>query len=428
METLFRKLKLMISDATLRSRIIFVLFALVLFRVLASIPIPAAAGQNISDLLKNDQALGFLNLLTGGGLSAVSIVMLGVGPYITASIIMQLGTMMSPKMKAMYHEEGEIGRRKFTQYSRLLSVPLAFLQAYGLIAYLGKQGILIGLTPFEMLTNVLIVAAGSMLLMWIGELISEFGIGNGVSLIIFAGIVSALPAQVGQLVFTYIYPTLDVQIIPTLIGGLVALFATIMTVVYITEAERPVPVTYAKQARSGGAGSSVKTYIPLRVNQAGVIPIIFALSVLVFPTVIANALSSMGNEIVQSVAMFIQTTLANPWINGVLYFGLVFLFTYFYTAVTFDPHSVATNLQKNGAFIPGIRPGNQTSVYLGKIMTRITLVGAIFLGAIAVLPLIMQGLTEVQNLAIGGTALLIVVSVVLDLVKKVDAQISMREY
>ncbi len=423
METLFRKLKLMIGDATLRSRIIFVLFALVLFRLLASIPIPAAAGQNVADLLKNDQALGFLNLLTGGGLSAVSIVMLGVGPYITASIIMQLGTMMSPKMKQMYHEEGEMGRRKFTQYSRLLSVPLAFLQAYGLIAYLGKQGILVGLTPFDMLTNVLIVVAGSMLLMWIGELISEFGIGNGVSLIIFAGIISALPAQIGQLMFTF-----DISQIPLYLAVVVATLLTILAVVYMTEAERPVPVTYAKQARSGGAGSSVKTYIPLRVNQAGVIPIIFALSILVFPTVVANALSSVDNGMVQAIAIFIQTTLANPWINGVLYFGLVFLFTYFYTAVTFDPHSVATNLQKNGAFIPGIRPGNQTSAYLGKIMTRITLVGAVFLGAIAVLPLIMQELTNTANLAIGGTALLIVVSVVLDLVKKVDAQISMREY
>ncbi len=423
METLFRKLKLMIGDATLRSRIIFVLVALVLFRVLASIPIPAAAGQNIADLLRNDQVLGLLNLLTGGGLSAVSIVMLGVGPYITASIIMQLGTMMSPKMKAMYHEEGELGRRKFTQYSRLLSIPLAFLQAYGLISYLGNQGILVGITPFEMLSNVLIVVAGSVLLMWLGELISEFGIGNGVSLIIFAGIVSALPSQVGQLLFTF-----DVSQVPLYLAATVATLLTILAVVYMTEAERPVPVTYAKQARSGGASSSVKTYLPLRVNQAGVIPIIFALSILVFPTVVANALAGVGNEVVQNIAVSIQTTLANPWFNGILYFGLVFLFTYFYTAVTFDPHSVATNLQKNGAFIPGIRPGNQTSAYLGKIMTRITLIGAIFLGAIAVLPLVMQGLTNVQGLAIGGTALLIVVSVVLDLVKKVDAQISMREY
>ena len=414
----------MVGDASIRHRILFVLGALLVFRLLANIPIPAAAGQNLGALLANDQALGFLNLLTGGGLSAVSIVMLGVGPYITASIIMQLVTMMSPKIKAMYHEEGEIGRRKFTQYSRLLTIPLALVQGYGLIVYLGKQGILSGLTPFEVLTNTLVVAAGSMLLMWIGELISEFGIGNGVSLLIFAGIVSRLPATASQLLYTF-----DVGQIPLYLGALVAIVLTIMAVVYMTEAERPVPVTYAKQARAGGrmtGGGS--TYLPLRVNQAGVIPIIFALSILVFPRVVANALATSGNGMIQTIANFVQNTLANNWVNGVLYFGFVFIFTYFYTAVTFDPEAIATNLQKNGAFIPGIRPGVHTSEYLGKILTRITLVGATFLGAIAVLPLIMQGLTGMTSLAIGGTALLIVVSVVLDLVKKVDAQVSMREY
>lgn len=265
--------------------------------------------------------------------------------------------------------------------------------------------------------------------MWIGELISEFGIGNGVSLIIFAGIVSSLPATAGEFIFAYIYPVLDTSILPTIIGALAATVAIIAGVVYMTEAERPVPVTYAKQARGGrvvSGGSS--TYLPLRVNQAGVIPIIFALSILVFPTFLANALADSGSAVVQSIASFVRDMLANTWVNGGLYFALVFIFTYFYTAVTFDPDAISTNLQKNGAFIPGIRPGTQTSEYLAKILTRITLVGAVFLGVIAVLPLIMQGLTKVSSLAVGGTALLIVVSVVLDLVKKVDAQISMREY
>lgn len=424
METFVKKLKIMVGDSTLRNRILFVLGALLVFRLLANIPIPAAAGQDLGALLANDQALGFLNLLTGGGLSAVSIVMLGVGPYITASIIMQLLTMMSPKIKAMYHEEGELGRRKMTQYSRLLSVPLALMQGYGLITYLSKQGILSGLTPFEILTNTIIVAAGSMLLMWIGELISEFGIGNGVSLLIFAGIVSSLPAQAAELLYTF-----DVSKAPIYLASVVVIALIIAGVVYMTEAERPVPVTYAKQARGGGSMSlGGTTYLPLRVNQAGVIPIIFALSLLVFPTVVANALATTGSGAVQAVAAFIQATLANPWVNGALYFGLVFIFTYFYTAVTFDPEAIATNLQKNGAFIPGIRPGVHTSEYLAKILTRITLVGAVFLGAIAVLPIIMQEITDVASLAIGGTALLIVVSVVLDLVKKVDAQVSMREY
>ena len=423
METLVRKLKMIVQDSTLRRRVLFILIALVVFRLLANIPIPAAAGQNLSALLANDQALGFLNLLTGGGLSAVSIVMLGVGPYITASIIMQLLTMMSPNIKAMQSDEGEIGRRKMTQYSRLLTVPLALVQGYGLLAYLSQQGILVGLTPFEIFTNTIIVASGSMLLMWIGELISEFGIGNGVSLIIFAGIVSRIPATIGQLIFTF-----DVSQIPVYIGALVATVLLIAAVVYMTEAERPVPVTYAKQVRGGSATGGTMTYLPLRVNQAGVIPIIFALSILTIPTIVANALSTVSSGTTQAIALYVQKLLSNGWIHGGLYFLFVFVFTFFYTAVTFDPESISNNLQKNGAFIPGIRPVASTSEHLSKILTRITLVGAVFLGLIAVLPLIMQNLTKIASLSIGGTALLIIVSVVLDLVKKIDAQITMREY
>jgi len=423
MTTIVQKLKLIIGDATLRNRVLFVLGALVIFRFFANIPIPAALGQNLTALISQNQALGFLNLLTGGGLSAVSLVMLGVGPYITASIIMQLLTMMSPKFKAMHSEEGELGRRKFTQYSRLLSVPLAITQGYGLLAYLSSQGILPALTPLDYLINVSIVVGGSLFLMWIGELISEFGIGNGVSLIIFAGIIAQLPTTLGQLVFTF-----DVSQIPLYFGALVAILLIVLAVVYITEAARPVPVTYAKQSRGGRTTAGGTTYLPLRVNQAGVIPIIFALSILIFPNVIANALASLGNESVQVIATFIKDALANIWVNGILYFVLVFIFTYFYTAITFDPDAIATNLQKNGAFVPGIRPGTHTSEYLARILTRLTLVGAVFLGIIAVLPLIMQEVTNVQSLAVGGTGLLIVVSVILELVKKVDAQVSMREY
>jgi len=425
MENLIRKIKLIVGDPSLRNRVLFVLGALMVFRLFANIPIPAAAGHNLSTLLAQDQTLGFLNLLTGGGLSAVSLVLLGVGTYITSSIIFQLLTMMSPRIKEMYHEEGEMGRRKITQYSRILAVPIGLVQGYGLIFYLIKQGLIPGLTPFEMITNTIMVTAGSIFLMWIGELISEFGIGNGVSLIIFAGIVSRLPTTLAQIAFTF-----DVSQITLYAGALVAILLVILAVVYMTEAERPVPVTYAKQARGGGrmVGGS-KTYLPLRVNQAGVIPIIFALSILVFPRVIANALVGITNHnTIQAIALFVQRSLANVWINGILYFGLVFIFTYFYTAITFDPHEIATNLQKNGAFIPGIRPGQQTSQYLGKILTRITFVGAVFLGLIAVLPLVMQSLTNLSSLAIGGTAILIVVSVVLEVIKKVDSQVSMREY
>ena len=418
-----QKTKLIIQDSILRKRILFVFFALVIFRFLANIPIPAAGGARLDELLAGNQALGFLNVITGGGLSAVSIVMLGVGPYITASIIMQLLTMMSSKLKALYHEEGEAGRKKFTQYSRLLAIPLALAQGFGLLFYLKSQGVIGSLAGFDLITNTIIVAAGSILLMWIGELISEFGIGNGVSLIIFAGIVAGLPATTAQLLYTF-----DVSQLPVYLGGILAAIAIVAGVVVVTEAERTIPITYAKRVRGMKIYGGVSTYLPLRVNQAGVIPIIFALSILIFPQVLLNFLGGVENSIVSGAAKAIGGFLSNTWVNSIFYFILVFLFTYFYTAVTFDPDSIATNLQKGGAFIPGVRPGASTSLHISKILTRITLVGATFLGVIAVLPLAMQSITGITALAVGGTALLIVVSVVLDLIKKIDAQISMREY
>jgi len=423
MENFLHKIKLMIQDKSLRNKILFVLFALILFRLLANIPIPAAAGLRLDEFLSNNQALGFLNLLTGGGLSAISIVMLGVGPYITASIIMQILTMMSEKLKALYHEEGEAGKKKFAQYSRLLTVPLAFVQGYGLLVFLEKQGAIEGLFGFDLLTNVIIIAAGSILLMWIGELISEFGVGNGVSLIIFAGIVARLPAIISQLVFTF-----DVSQIPTYLGFLLAAVLIVAGVVTVTEAERPIPITYAKRVRGMKVYGGVSTYLPLRVNQAGVIPIIFALSILIFPQVLVTFLSKVDNSTIAAISGAIERFITNPVFSSSFYFILVFAFTYFYTAVTFDPEAISKNLQQSGAFIPGVRPGRSTSEYIAKILTRITFVGATFLGFIAVLPLVMQSLTQVGAFAIGGTALLIAVSVVLDLVKKVDAQISMREY
>jgi len=423
MDNFLNKLKLVVKDSTLRNKILFVLFALIIFRFLANIPIPAAAGLQLSEFLANNQALGFLNLLTGGGLSAISIVMLGVGPYITSSIIMQLSTMMSDKLKALYHEEGELGKKKFTQFSRLLTVPLAFVQGWALLVFLQKQGVMENLFGFDMIFNVIIIVAGSILLMWIGELISEFGIGNGVSLIIFAGIVASLPSTISQALFTF-----DVSQVPMYLGFIVAAIAIIAGVVVVTEAERPIPITYAKRVRGMKVYGGISTYLPLRVNQAGVIPIIFALSILIFPQVLVSFLSQVDNQIVAAVSSAIERFITNAWFNSILYFVLVFLFTYFYTAVTFDPEAISKNLQQSGAFIPGVRPGKPTSEYIAKILTRITFVGASFLGAIAVLPLVMQSITQVGAFALGGTALLIVVSVVLDLVKKIDAQISMREY
>ena len=423
MDSFIYKIKLIIKDKTLSRRVLFVLGALIVFRFMSNIPIPAAVNTGLEGFLANNSALGFMNLLTGGGLSSISIMMLGVGPYITASIIMQLMTMMSDKVKAMYHEEGEAGKKKFIQISRKLTIILALMQGFGLIMFLKMQGFIAETTPFELLTNVIIVAAGSILLMWVGELITEFGIGNGVSLIIFAGIVASMPTTVGQLAFQF-----NPADIPLYLGFLLAAVAIIAGIVTMTEAERPVPITYAKQVRGSKTYGGVSTYLPLRVNQAGVIPIIFALSILIFPQMVVNFLVEVDNLTIQSIATTVKAFLDNTFYTSIIYFVLVFGFTFFYTAVTFDPESIATNLQKNGAFIPGVRPGRSTSEFLAKILTRITLVGAVFLGLVAVLPFAMVAITHNQAMALGGTALLIVVSVVIDLIKKIEAQLSMREY
>ena len=417
------RLKLVAGDELLRKKIFFVLFALLAFRLMANIPIPAAAGASLEALLGNNQALGIFNILSGGGLSAISIVMLGVGPYITASIIMQLLTMMSPNLKAMYHEEGEIGKKKFMQVSRLLTIPLAFLQGFGLLKFLQVQGVLGDISFLTIVLNVLIITGGSVLLMWIGELISEFGIGNGVSLIIFAGIVSSLPTTVWQLAARF-----TMQDIPLYAGFLITTVLIVAGIVLISEAERPIPITYAKQVRGQKSRGGVSTYLPIRLNQAGVIPIIFALSLLIFPQVVVNFLGQTDSLAMQNFAASASKIIDNQLITSIVYFILVFLFTFFYTAVTFDPDAIATNLQKGGAFIPGVRPGQPTSEYIAKILTRVTFVGALFLGTVAVLPFAMIAITGVQSLALGGTALLIVVSVVLDLLKKIDAQLTMREY
>ncbi len=423
MNTFIQKFTLLISDASLRNRLLFVLGVLAVFRVLASIPIPGINATQLQLFFNNNQFFGLLNLFSGGGLSNLSIVLLGVGPYITASIVMQLLTIMVPRLKALYQEEGELGRKQFSQYSRLLALPIAIVQSISFILILEREGIITSLTPFQLGVNIVVVTAGSIFLMWLGELISEFGLGNGVSVIIFAGIVARLPNNVSQLLFSF-----EPSQIPIYVGFIAAAFAVVAAVVIISEAERPVPVTYAKRVRGMKFFGGSSTYLPLRLNQAGVIPIIFALSFLLIPQMFATFFQTSSNHILAAISGAILSWFQNLGIYGLLYFVLVVLFTYFYTAVTFDPHSISENLQKNGAFIPGVRPGGSTSDYLAKVITRITLVGALFLGIIAVLPIIMQSVTGIQSLTLGGTALLIVVSVILDLSRRVDAQISIREY
>ena len=423
MNAFAQKLTLLFSDSSLRNRLLFVLGVLLVFRVLAAVPIPGVDPTQLSLFFTNNQFFGLLNLFTGGGLSSLSIMMLGVGPYITASIVMQLLTLMSPRLKQMYQEEGEAGRAKFSQYSRYLTLPIAAVQGISFLILLERQGVLPDLSALQLGINLAVIVAGSVLLMWLGELISEYGLGNGVSLVIFAGIVAGLPQQVSQALFTF-----ETSQIPVYLAFIVAALAVVAAVVFITEAERPVPVTYAKRVRGMKFFGGASTYLPLRLNQAGVIPIIFALSFLLLPQMFASFFQTSSIGILATISGAILSGLNNLALYGALYFVLVFLFTYFYTAVTFDPKQIAENLQKNGAFIPGVRPGGSTEGYLGSVITRITFVGALFLGIIAVMPIVMQSITGIQTLALGGTAMLIVVTVILDLARRIDAQISIREY
>ena len=421
---MFQKFFLIVKDSSLRVKIFSVLAILILTRFFAAIPIPGVDTLRLEQFLENNQLFfGLLNIFSGGGLSALSIVMLGVGPYITASIIMQVMTFVYPPLKQLLHEEGEAGRRKFTQWTRYLTIPMAILQSVGLLIFLERQQIIADLSLFDLVVNVCIVLGGTMFLTWLGELVSEFGIGNGVSIIIFAGIVASIPNTVKQFLFTF-----EASQVPIVLAFLAAAVLITAAVVFITEAERPLPVTYAKRVRGMKVYGGVSTYLPLRLNQAGVMPIIFALSILLFPQVIGQFLATSATDFISSFGQGLARIFANQAVYGLLYFFLVVLFTYFYTAVTFDPKSISERLQKGGAFIPGVRPGPPTAHFIGSTLTKITLFGALFLGLVAILPIIFQGITGNQTLVIGGTALLIAVSVVLDSAKKINAQLSLREY
>ncbi len=408
----------------LRNKILFVLAIFALFRLMANIPIPGINAENIKDFFEQFQMFGLLNIFTGGALDNLSIVMLGLGPYITAVIIMQLLTMIFPQLERMYKEEGEAGRQKFNQYGRILTIPLAVLQSYAMLSLFQRQGVIGALSPTLLLTSIITVTAGALFLMWLGELISEKGIGNGVSLMIFAGIIADFPSNIRQMIISW-----DPAQFPSYLLFFGMALLIIAGVVLINEGRRNIPVSYAKRVRGMKMYGGVSTYLPLSVNPAGVIPIIFALSLMLFPSMIANFLSGAGGTI-GNIAQQIGVWFENPWVYGILYFLLVVLFTYFYTAVTFDPKAISGNLQKMGGFVPGIRPGQSTANFMYYILNRVLLVGALFLGTIAVLPSIIGGITGVMvfRFLIGGTSLLIVVSVVLETMRQIRAQLQMREY
>ncbi|HDH31279.1 MAG TPA: preprotein translocase subunit SecY, partial [Candidatus Wolfebacteria bacterium] len=398
----------------LRNKILIVAFLLLCFRALSVVPIPGVDVSKLQEFFSSNQLLGFLNIFSGGALANLSIVMLGVAPYITATIIMQLLTMIFPKLKAIYYEEGAAGRAKFNRLSRYLTVPLAGLQSYGFLNLLISQNVISQLGIFDTIRNVLIISAGSMILVWIGELISEQKIGNGISLIIFAGIISGLPNIIRGAIISY-NPT----VLSTYFTFLVVAILVIAGVVFINEGERKIPIAYAKRVRGMKMYGGVSSYLPLKVNQAGVIPIIFAISILLFPQFAAQISTIISQDFALKFNELVNRLFNNQYFYTAVYFALVMVFTYFYTAVTFDPKEISKNLQRAGGFIAGIRPGESTSIFLGKIISRITLFGAIFLGLIAILPNLTRMVTGVTMLTIGGTALLIVVSVVLDSMKQI---------
>lgn len=413
----------------LRKKILFILGVLVVYRFAANIPLPGVDIARVAEFLAGNQLFGLLNIFSGGGLSNISIMLLGVGPYITASIIMQLLTMIVPQLEQLYKEEGEAGRQKFTMITRILAVPLAAVQTFAMISLLRNQGVIGQTGGFDMAVMVVVATAGTIFLMWLGEIMTEKGIGNGVSLIIFAGIVASLPSMAGQFLSTF-----DVEKLYSYVIFLAIALITVSGVVFVNEGQRNIPVAYAKRVRGARVFGGTTTHLPLRVNQAGVIPIIFAVSIILFPPTIASFFAQSGNATVANIAMVVANFFQNQWVYGFLYFFLVVIFTYFYTAVVFDPKKISENLQKQGGYIPGIRPGKHTMEYLGKITSRITLAGSLFLGAIAILPLIMQGFLAAQgvsgasSLAIGGTSVLIAVSVVIEMVKQVEGQLVMRSY
>lgn len=406
-----------------RKKLLFTALIFVIFRIFAHIPVSGVNIASLKQLFSQNQFLGLLDIFSGGTLANFSIMALGLNPYINASIILQLLTMVFPKLEEL-SKEGESGRQKINQYTRVLTVPLAILQAIGMYALLRGQGIIGFLPPLNLVSFILTMTAGTMLLVWLGELISEKGIGNGISLLIFGGIVGRIPVVFGQTAQTFTNENMFNVLIFAVMGIIV-----IGSIVLINEATRQITVYYAKRVRGSKMYGGQSTHLPLRLNQAGVIPIIFAVSLVLMPTLIGNFLRNANNPILQRFSVSLLSWFSPEGAAyNIAYFLLVVGFTYFYTAVIFNPQKIADEIQKHGGFIPGIRPGRPTASHLNYILTRITLAGALFLGIIAVFPTFARALTNVQTLLLGGTGILIVVSVVLETVKSIEAQLVMRSY
>jgi preprotein translocase subunit SecY len=407
----------------LRRKILLTAGIFVVFRLFAHIPIPAVDTHKLATLFSQNQFLGLLDIFSGGTLVNFSVMALGLNPYINASIILQLLTIVFPKLEEL-QKEGEYGREKINQYTRLITVPLATVQSIGMIALLRNQNIISTLNPLALITMVVTMTAGTILAMWFGEMITEYGIGNGISLLIFAGIVGRLPVALGQAA-----TTVTAEGVTNINIFIVLAVLVIAATVFVNEAVRRITVHYARRIRGNKVFGGNTSYLPLRVNQAGVIPIIFAVSLVLLPSLVGGFLQQLKNPGLAGFGRFLAGVFnPNAASYNIIYFLLVIGFTYFYTAITFNPKKIAEEIQKYGGFIPGIRPGAATATYLNYILTRITVAGALFLGIIAVMPSIARQITGMTTLLIGGTGVLIVVSVVLETVKTLEAQLVMRNY
>ena len=423
MKQYLQKLSLIFKDPQLRRKTFVTLLIILIFRIFAFLPVPAIDLAKLRDIFAGSQFLSLLDIFSGGTLINFSVMALGLGPYINASIIIQLLTIVIPQLEALT-KEGEYGRFKINQYTRFLTIPLTLIQGVGIYVLLRNQNIIGTLTPLEFFSFVLTLLAGTFIIVWMGELISEFGLGNGISVLIFAGIVGRIPVLIGRTLTTF-----NQEIIFNIIAFAVIALLVIAAVVFINEAVRRIPVYYAKRIKGNRMYQAANNYLPLKLNQAGVIPIIFAISFVLFPQIIGNFLRYLPNSTFANIGVFLaQAFDPSGFVYNALYFILVVAFTFFYTIVVFNPQKIAEEIQKHGGFIPGIRPGSATKDYLQKVVYRITIFGAVFLGLIAILPSIVSQMTGISGLVIGGTGILIVVSVVLETFKAIDAQLVMKNY
>ncbi len=423
MNKIIEKIKLLFEDKELKRKTIFTLLIFLFFRIFVFLPVPAINLQKLRILFSQNQFLSLLDIFSGGTLINFSVMALGLNPYINASIIFQLLTVVVPKFEQLA-KEGEYGRFKINQYTRLLTIPLTVVQSIGIYILLKNQKIISVLSPIEFFSFIFTLVAGTFILVWFGELISEFGLGNGISILIFAGIIGRIPVVLRQTL-----GVLNQELIFNILIFLVLAVLVIASIVFINEAIRRIPVYYAKRIRGNRVYQAATNYLPLKLNQAGVIPIIFAVSFVLFPQLVGNFLIYAKTKAIANAAAFL-VKFFNPsgFFYNFFYFILVIGFTYFYTIVVFNPQKISEEIQKNGGFIPGIRPGITTKQYLEKILYRITSVGALFLGIIAILPAIMSQITGIKNLVIGGTGILIVVSVILETFKLIEAQLVMKSY